>query len=49
MINIDKMKKYIIEQCENKLNYYDIVDEKSELVDYEAIADFVIGLFIKGE
>ena len=43
------MKKYIVEQCEKKINYHDIVDERSELVDYEAIADFVIGLFIKGE
>lgn len=46
-MNIDKIKKYIIEQCENQLEYEDIVNERTEEVDYEAIADFVIGLFIK--
>jgi hypothetical protein len=47
--NIERIKGYIIEKCEAQLNYYDIVDENSETVDYEAIADFVIGLFVKNK
>lgn len=45
--NIERIKSYILEKCEEQLDYYDIVDENSKTVDYEAIADFVIGLFTK--
>ena len=35
-------KNEIINLCENELNYYDIVDECSEMVDFGAILDFLI-------
>lgn len=46
-IDVERIKSYILEKCEAQLNYYDIVDENSKTVDYEAIADFVIGLFAR--
>lgn len=35
-------KNEIIKLCENELDYYNIVDECSEMVDFGAIIDFLI-------
>lgn len=35
-------KAQIIQLCENELNYYNVVDENSELVDFGSIIDFLI-------
>lgn len=35
-------KNEIVKLCENELNYYDIVDECSETVEFGMIIDFLI-------
>lgn len=36
------VKEQMIDMCERKLDYYDIVDERSETVDYGKIIDFLV-------
>ena len=38
---MEALKKYLVEACEYKLDYYDLVDEGSETIDYGGIIDFV--------
>lgn len=38
---MDELKKKLAEMCEQKLDYYDIVDECSEAVCYGLIIDFL--------
>jgi hypothetical protein len=38
---MNKLKKHLIEACERKFDYYDIVDEGLEMVDYGLIIDFL--------
>lgn len=43
----------IAEKCENKFDYYDIVNERTETIDYSLIAEFilefVLSIFIDDE
>ena len=36
------LKKKLIESCEKKLDYYDVVDEACEEIDYEGIIGFLL-------
>lgn len=38
---MDEMKKQLAEMCERELNYYDIVNESAEAVEYGLIIDFL--------
>ena len=38
---MDELKKQLAKMCEQKLDYYDIVDECSEAVEYGLIIDFL--------
>lgn len=38
---MDDLKKQLAEMCEQKLDYYDIVDECSEAIYYGLIIDFL--------
>ena len=38
---MDELKKQLAEMCKQKLDYYDIVDEGSEIVQYGLIIDFL--------
>ena len=38
---MDQLKKQLIEACEAKLDYYDIVNESDEMVEYGMIIDFL--------
>ena len=39
---MEELKKRLIEACERKLNYYDIVNEPCETVEYGLIIDFLV-------
>lgn len=48
---MEELKKKLAEMCEQKLDYYDIVDECSEAVEYGLIIDFLceqIAALMKG-
>ena len=38
---MDELKKQLAEMCERELNYYDIVNESGEAVEYGLIIDFL--------
>ena len=38
---MDELKKQLAEMCERELNYYDIVNECGETVEYGLIIDFL--------
>lgn len=38
---MNKLREQLVEACERKLDYYDIVNESSELVEYGLIIDFL--------
>ena len=38
---MNKLKRKLIEACEKKLDYQDVVDECCEEIDYEGIIDFL--------
>lgn len=38
---MEELKKQLAEACEEKLNYYDVVNEPNELVEYGVIIDFL--------
>ena len=38
---MDELKKQLVEACERKLNYYDVVNETAEMVEYGLIVDFL--------
>lgn len=40
-LTMDELKKQLAKMCEQKLDYYDIVDECSEAVEYGLIIDFL--------
>lgn len=39
---MDELKKLLIEYCEKKLDYYDVVDENWETIDYGKIIDVLV-------
>ena len=38
----DEITRLLVEQCENELNYYDIVNERKEEVDFQLIVEFIL-------
>lgn len=38
---MDELKKQLAEMCERELDYYDIVNESGEMVEYGLIIDFL--------
>lgn len=38
---MEELKKQLVEACERKLDYYDIVNESGEMVEYGLIIDFL--------
>lgn len=38
---MDELKKQLAEMCERELDYYDIVNESDETVEYGLIIDFL--------
>lgn len=42
-----ELKKQLIEACNRKLDYYDIVDEELETIDYEKIIDVLFNQICK--
>lgn len=39
---MEELKKRLIEACERKMDYYDIVNEPNETVEYGLIIDFLV-------
>lgn len=39
---MDEFRKYLIESCQRELDYYDVVDEGIEGIDYEMILDVML-------
>ena len=49
---MDELKKQLAALCEQKLNYYDVVNESDESVEYGLIIDFLckqLAEMMKGE
>lgn len=42
---MEELKKQLVEACERKLDYYDVVNESAEQVEYRKIIDFLIEQF----
>lgn len=40
-LTMDELKKQLAEMCERELDYYDIVNESNETVEYGLIIDFL--------
>lgn len=38
---MEELKKQLVDRCRKKFNYYDIVNEHFEMVDYGSIIDFL--------
>lgn len=40
----DEIIDLITKKCENELNYYDVVNESAEMVDFRLITEFISGV-----
>lgn len=38
---MEELKKQLAEACQEKLDYYDVVNESAEMVEYGMIIDFI--------
>lgn len=38
----EEIKESLVEQCENELGFYDIVDKRSEEIDFDLIVEFIL-------
>ena len=37
----DEIINFIVERCENEIEYYDVVNERNEEIDYQLITEFI--------
>ena len=38
----DEIIRLLVEQCESELNYYDVVNECAEEIDFQLIVEFIL-------
>ena len=38
----EEIIKSLVEKCENELDYYDIVNESAEMVEFQLIVEFIV-------
>ncbi len=42
MATKEEIKESLVEQCEEELDYYDIVNERKEEIDFNLIVEFIL-------
>lgn len=45
MLGREEITELIVKKCENELNYYDIVNECDEMVEFRQIVEFILDCF----